>query len=219
MQEYLLLDRKENPYHAFFVKQAANARITQIFLAYLWTVAQASKAQQDVSEFPLIYCVTWEWLEHAKQAGDDDESTLAWITKFFTDDDSMRYWWKLHDSIGPEPYSPTFPLYYASLGGLYRSAKYLLESGADANNASQTYGNALRAACQSGSIETVQLLLDYGADLNPEGVDETALQAAASAGYAHIVCALLDNGASVNKQDCSLSSDRKRSCKGGSGTT
>jgi ankyrin repeat protein len=96
---------------------------------------------------------------------------------------------------------PTLALYYVSLHGLHRSVKYLLEDGADANSVLSGYGNAIQAACRSGSIETVRVLIDHGAQLNHEDGGLDALQVVATFGNVDTVRVLLENGADVNALD------------------
>jgi ankyrin repeat protein len=52
-----------------------------------------------------------------------------------------------------------------------------------------------------GYIEIVQLLLENGADVNPQGEDlDTPLRSACYGGYIEIVQLLLEKGADVNAQ-------------------
>ena len=63
------------------------------------------------------------------------------------------------------------------------------------------YGNALQAAAYMGGIEVIQLLLDWGADLNAQGgIYGNALQAASHMGRFRVVQLLLDKGANVCSQ-------------------
>lgn len=96
---------------------------------------------------------------------------------------------------------PTFALYFASQGGLCRTVKHLLEAGADANGAGGRHGNSLQAACRSGSMGTVRVLLDHGANISPEDGDQRALHVAASTGNTEMLRVLLENGADVNAAD------------------
>ncbi|HBI83681.1 MAG TPA: hypothetical protein DDY24_08135 [Alcaligenaceae bacterium] len=56
------------------------------------------------------------------------------------------------------------PLHYASIKGRANIAKLLLSKGADPNEVAPTGDTALILAVQSDNIETVQLLLNAGAD-------------------------------------------------------
>ena len=58
----------------------------------------------------------------------------------------------------------------------------------------------LRTASAAGDIDSVQILLDRGADVQISGYDGTALQAASRGGHKDVVQVLLDRGADVNAQ-------------------
>ena len=93
------------------------------------------------------------------------------------------------------------PLFYAADQGYEQVVKLLLDNGADVNEQSGHYGNALRAASASGHEQVVKLLLDKGADVNAQGEDYgNALQAASGSGHEQVVKMLLDKGADVNAQ-------------------
>lgn len=201
VQEYLLLSRVENPHHGSFAEPVANAAITRICLAYLWTSVQASRAQQIGSEFSLTNYATRYWLKHARIAGDGEDTTFTWAIRLFTNDNFMRDMWKLNGYGGLGYFHRTHALYYAALGGLYRSVEYLLEAGADVNRADGIHNNALQASCISGSTETVRVLIDHGGQLNPEDGDQNALQITASTGNVEILRVLLEHGAPVDATD------------------
>jgi ankyrin repeat protein len=89
-------------------------------------------------------------------------------------------------------------LSWAALGGAGRTAKLLVERGADPD------AGALHAAAGAGRLELVALLLDAGADANRRdpGTGRTPLHAAVAAAAgdaaAEIVGLLLDAGADVD---------------------
>jgi len=190
VQEYLLLSRKENPYYKSFAKRVANTAIAQIFLAYLCTAAEA---QQSVSTFPLNHYAAKHWLYHAKTAGDGEETTFTWICELLTNDHIIRYWRHICD--WPSRSAPKPALYYASQGGLCRSVRHLLKTGAKISGRT---GKVLQAACLSGSSETVQALIDHGAHLHARPEDRSALQVAVITGNVEISRMLLENGANAN---------------------
>ncbi|RZU32893.1 ankyrin repeat domain-containing protein [Blastococcus saxobsidens] len=89
-------------------------------------------------------------------------------------------------------------LAWAAFGGSARTARLLLDRGADAD------GGALHAATAAGSLELVRLLLDAGADVDRHDPDtgRTPLHSAVAAGPSgeapEIVGLLLDAGADVD---------------------
>ena len=76
----------------------------------------------------------------------------------------------------------------------------LLASGADANAKDELYEwGPLHYAAFCGSLEALQLLLDYGADVHAVSRSgSTALHAAATGGWVEVVKLLLSRGADVN---------------------
>ncbi|KAI4852197.1 hypothetical protein E4T44_01647 [Aureobasidium sp. EXF-8845] len=216
VQEYLLLDREENPYRRSFGKRSANATITQLCLAYIWTAVEAEEAEEhSIPKFPFAAYAADCWLDHARIAGESEESTFKWICKAFTNNRFMRYWRRLEDDDDSEYQFSTYALYYASSYGLYRSVKHLLEAGADVNGYIIGYGTALQGACESGSIEPVRLLIDHGADLNPADGDRNALHHAAYHGHVEILLLLLESGAQVNAPDATSTSALYSACARG----
>jgi hypothetical protein len=207
VQEYLLLNRKENPYYESFTQQSANAKITQLCLAYLWTTAEVSGAEHSLSEFSFADYAARNWLYHARIAGDSDDSTFRWTNKFFSwtkkfpaNNDFMDHW-QSNAPVGFHDLSPGFALYNVSLGGLCRSAKHLLEIGADVNGYGPQYITPLQGACKSGNIETIQLLIDHGAHINPQARIQDPLLSVARTGNVEVLRVLIENGADVNSTD------------------
>ncbi|XP_062569488.1 uncharacterized protein LOC134231543 [Saccostrea cucullata] len=59
----------------------------------------------------------------------------------------------------------------------------------------------LAAACERGEMNIVKVLLEAGADVNPQSMYKTPLTAAAESGHTNVVNELLKSGACVNPQD------------------
>jgi len=80
--------------------------------------------------------------------------------------------------------------------------KTLLQHGANPNaTTTNCQHSALQIACREGSLDLVELLIEYGADVNMPAAEEfgaTALQFAAIGGYVGIAHLLLEKGADVN---------------------
>ena len=79
--------------------------------------------------------------------------------------------------------------------------KLLLDSGADVNGQWPGGPTALQVVCMGPNIDTIQLLLNAGADINAAASPKwgrTALQAAVEAGEIPIINLLIQNGANCN---------------------
>lgn len=201
VQEYLLLGREENPYHHLFEEKTANAKISQICLAYLWTASKTSNPQSRPVEFPLAVFAAKYWPKHARIAGESDDVTFRWTSKIFMTEHFKRYWLGFNRNIRgtPSGIESAPALYYASLGGLDRSVRHLLRDNVDPDARGGWYGNSLHAASASGNIQTVRLLLDHGATVNAKGrAFGSALQAAAQKNHVDVMRLLLEYGADVN---------------------
>jgi ankyrin repeat protein len=109
--------------------------------------------------------------------------------------------WQSNAPVGFHDLSPGFALYNVSLGGLCRSAKHLLEVGADVNGFGPHYITPLQGACKSGNIETIQLLIDHGAHINPQARIQDPLLSVARSGNVAVLRVLIENGADVNSTD------------------
>jgi ankyrin repeat protein len=86
--------------------------------------------------------------------------------------------------------------------------KLLLDAGVDVNTTVSRWGvdtrTPLARASMYGNEDTVQRLLDAGADIDfcsPHARNETALQSAASRGQQRMIQVLLEAGANVNARD------------------
>lgn len=95
-------------------------------------------------------------------------------------------------------------LYYACLGPNERQlpvVKTLLDRGADPNKHYYPSESPLQAACRYGRHQTVQLLLNAGANLNGGIRHLTPLISACENGHEGIVELLLEKGADVHKKN------------------
>ncbi|KAM3429668.1 hypothetical protein MY4824_008120 [Beauveria thailandica] len=78
------------------------------------------------------------------------------------------------------------------------------------------YGNALQAASHGGYRDTIQLLLEKGANINTQGGSyNNAIQAASHGGYREIVQLLLEKGADINTQGGSYNNAIQAASHGG----
>ncbi|CAG8949966.1 hypothetical protein HYFRA_00004298 [Hymenoscyphus fraxineus] len=93
-----------------------------------------------------------------------------------------------------------YPLEIAAAGNHKEILQFLLRRGAITEpSSSTTTGSPLIAAAGRGHAESVNLLLEHGADINLEGGQHgSALGAASYGGHEHIVNLLLEHGADIN---------------------
>ncbi|MGI8642462.1 MAG: ankyrin repeat domain-containing protein [Pyrinomonadaceae bacterium] len=104
----------------------------------------------------------------------------------------------------PNPFGELTDLEFAAVHGRTGIIKVLIEAGADVNARSLIGlgSTPLRAATCSGQAEAVQLLIDYGTDLEAkDSLGKTCLFYAVEFGYRKVLQVLLDSGADVNVSD------------------
>jgi ankyrin len=89
-------------------------------------------------------------------------------------------------------------LLFAARSGDAESARLLVASGADVNDALPDGSSALIVAAHSGHTRVAEMLLDKGADANAGAVGYTALHAAVLRGDLALVKALIAHGANPN---------------------
>jgi hypothetical protein len=211
VKEYLLLQREENPFQNALRESQARASIVEISLAYLFAASQDNENKDRDQERPFHDYAGQHWTDHALVAEKYGEAVSKFTSKLFATDTFYKYWLNSYNpdplfshGLGYGPLRPELlpaPIYYASLCGLPRSVKDLINKGADINAQGGFYGNALQAASASGYAEIVQLLLNNRADINVQGGEYgNALQAASASGHAGIVQLLLNNRADINAQ-------------------
>ncbi|THZ24636.1 hypothetical protein D6C91_03233 [Aureobasidium pullulans] len=226
VKEYLLLHRNATPYQECFQTPAANAMIASTCLAYLWTLQKPhlSKLMDATHEtgrreiqtkFPLTDFATRHWLDHARVASENQEKLFFWTSKIFVDKPFMTFWLRFYnpalqwaqEELPRYDEDPAPPLYHASLGGLDRSVRLLLERGAAIDAGSRSGASALQIAAHEGNVELVEILIGCGANVNARnrrfratasGSYVTALQAASNNGHVRTVQILLDHGSDIN---------------------
>ena len=89
-------------------------------------------------------------------------------------------------------------LLFAARHGDIHSTRWLLDAGADVNDAGADGNSALVLAAMSGHERLAQYLLERGADPDADGAGYTALHAAVLRTQPNLIKSLLDHGANVN---------------------
>ncbi|KND86460.1 Ankyrin repeat and SAM domain-containing protein 6 [Tolypocladium ophioglossoides CBS 100239] len=189
----------------------ASISITRTCLVYL-TDIHGSYAEMK-QNFPMARFAAEVWVGFAALAEASEgaasvkafEGILQATIKFLQEESTFQRWCRLYqqdrewdNDSGP---ARGTRLYYACLGGLYRTARQLLDEGWDPNAQGSDHGSALQAASTAGHGEIVKLLLEKVADVNAQGGScGNALQVASATGHGEIVKLLLDKGADVNAQ-------------------
>ena len=175
VQEYLVSKRIAEPFCGYFGQSRAEGEIVRVSLAYLFTAARRSNVDKSSIGLPFLGFCARNWMTHAFAAETEDEITEIWTSKMFSTSDVYAYRLRLFDPDRPWLHSPNLsnplpaPLYYASLGGLVKSVRLLLDRGAEVKVQGGEYGNALQAASSKGHVGVVVLLLNKGAEVNVQG--------------------------------------------------
>ena len=87
---------------------------------------------------------------------------------------------------------------WAAHAGQIEVIELLANNGADLSKANSSYSSPLSIATRNGDLNTVQKLLDYGANVNPEPQDGPALPISVKYEYDDIFYLLIERGADVN---------------------
>ncbi|KAJ5960476.1 uncharacterized protein N7479_007626 [Penicillium vulpinum] len=185
----------------------SHTKMALLCLSTLSYIDEQRPIREIRANFPLAQYSASYLLVHT-QSAEAEKDVLDAVSEFFLKQgQAYTAWGKLFDPDQPteeEPFQDknmATPLYYASLAGLQRIVRCLVNHAVEVNAQSGFYGNALQAASSEGYKEIVQLLLENGAEVNAQGgFCRNALYAASSEGYKEIVQLLLENGAEVNAQ-------------------
>ncbi|KAF1954428.1 hypothetical protein CC80DRAFT_567678 [Byssothecium circinans] len=204
VKEYLLSDRIGIGLAAHYAMQnaACHDAIARSCLGYLLQFQGPELLRHDnAKEFRLAEYSARFWIKHAQAAGEQSEGyTQEAMVMFREKKNTYLNWLRIYDP-DREWKEPDFqkgleslpaPLYYASLVGLRKIVKLLLDKDADVNAQGGRYGNALQAASARGHEAIVKLLLDKDANGGHYG---NALQAASAGGHEATVKLLAENGA------------------------
>ncbi|KAI5206740.1 hypothetical protein E4T39_02258 [Aureobasidium subglaciale] len=201
VQEYLLLDREQNPYGLHFRAIAANAKITQICLSYLWSTMGIWSIQEASIKFPFTKYAALYWFTYADTAGDSEDRTFSWMLKAITDRPFLSYLLAIYQPVEADPHLVQLAS-IASFSGLTRSIEILLNNGFDPNTCFSHGTSALTASSEFGHVETARILLDHGANVNArDNSGHTALYVAVP--NMDMMQLLLDRGAVIpaNEKD------------------
>jgi hypothetical protein len=221
VQEYLESDRIKQQKAAIFALSSdlAHSEIAEICLAYLLE-PELSNGQLDMAkleEFPLAQFAAQFWHVHYKKANKPPSRVEELVIGLFkTHEDSFYNWVRLGNMDNPkneyimdlELLSAVIPsqVYYASLLGLDHVLLDLIA--AEAAKGVDTrylvcdhqgyFNSAIIAASFKGHQEVVQVLLDYGAELNAQCSTpfRDPLHAAVIGGHRGLLDLLLRHGAS-----------------------
>ncbi|GAB7353871.1 hypothetical protein MBLNU459_g4229t2 [Dothideomycetes sp. NU459] len=208
VKEYLTSTRLDENTKQYFGEVAAKGSISTICLAFLLNVEGSSSNRQIRKTFPFAQFSARYWMRYAAVAESGNKTLQRFIRQFIRHKDAYEVCYSLYrpdepGKIKPETHREAAapPLYYASLGGLSNTTKWLLDNGEDANAQGGRYGNALQAASMNGHKQVVKQLLAAGAEVNAQGGDyDNALLAASARGHPQVVKQLLTAGAKVNAQ-------------------
>lgn len=194
VKEYLLKQDQ------FDVICASNV-MTKTCLSYL-TGIEGSFNNNIEQDFPMAKYAAKNWIGYATLAETSEDAVRA-TTKLLEASSGFQAWYPVFKDDWEQRGSPGHPnasvlLYYACLGGLPATARYLLDEGADVNAEGGFFGCPLQASSIRGHSEVVRLLLNKGANANTySGFFSNALQAAVVEGHSEIVQLLLEYGADI----------------------
>ncbi|ETS82683.1 hypothetical protein PFICI_04559 [Pestalotiopsis fici W106-1] len=206
VKDYLTSDRLESKFARYFQEISARSSIADVCLAYLLEL-EPQMVEVITNTFHFAEYSARYWASHAHVVEYHSQQTFELAAELFLDRSRIKMWLLLSDSdenrileYGRPILAPS--LYFASLVGLPRCSKMLLDQGADVNAPGGKYGTALEAASAKGHKDIVSILLDKYADVNTESRGYgTALEAASAEGHKDVVDILLEKGADVNPSD------------------
>lgn len=206
VQEYLTSDRLEGNIANELQETAARLNIVNVCLSYLldmdhsYTISGA-RQQYSMAQYSARY-----WAQNAAVIEGSDKQ-VAIVKEYFSHRTAFEFGHQLYrpDGLWEAPNDlakPVTCLYYASVCGLFHSAKELLETGAEVNTPGGYYGNALCVASSGGHEEVVRLLLEKGADWTvPTQSGLMPLHASLRYGHVSVIQLLLNKDSESCKKD------------------
>ncbi|CAG8138928.1 unnamed protein product [Penicillium salamii] len=149
------------------------------------------------------------WYKYYAMDELDDSRAVDHMNAFFDSSnpawDSWRRWMEDNDKVPAmmnmgNKSIPGSPLFYAVLVHLPDTVRYLIEKKGFRPNEYFSFGwTALTLACYRGDLETTQVLLDAGANVNTLDHDDwMPLHFASAGGYTDLAKLLLEAGAETN---------------------
>ncbi|KAH0534139.1 hypothetical protein FGG08_007265 [Glutinoglossum americanum] len=212
VKEYLISQRICNgPAQEYSITEiTANLSIAEMCLLYILQACDSdSPVERILQEYPLLGYAAQYWPQHVRVVDQAPPASLDrlgmellwsqticflnWVLIYNPD----RKGWGGPD-YAMEVRDIASPLYYASVLGLDKLVRLLLDRGAEVNAEGGLYGNALQAALANGHEKIAQLLLGRGADVNAQGGKYGAALQAASRYGSKVARVLLDRGANTN---------------------
>jgi ankyrin repeat protein len=216
VKEYLTSDRLARSsgdvsrYH--IVLEPAHTILAQACLGVLLRLDDGVN-KDNVGDIPLVEYAARHWFDHA--GFESVPSHIRDAMEYFFDADKPHWaaWcrvqmidvgWELFDIDAPTV--DAFPLYYASVGGFYDLAEYLVSKHPEHTNArGGEMGTPLVAALAGKHFQVAELLHQHGADVDVRGSPENTLLTSHIVLEApNVVQWLLNHGADVNAQNGTL---------------
>ena len=199
VRAYLVSNRfSESLIHFQVKKFSANACLAKTCLVYMihffsLDIMQLKKDYELTNYPPLLQYALDRWPGHYRQViGHDQQEEL----------DGLAY--KLQSLKNIEEAFSIYgrwiefisPIYYSALVGITGAVSMLLKEGVDPNEPPfGRWGTALGAACHAGHEDIVELLVEYGAEVETSSADGwTPLHLAAETIGPRLVTILIENG-------------------------
>jgi ankyrin repeat protein len=209
VKEYLTSGRFRGPLSSEFHETTARLSIAVVCLSYLLHFDCYLCRRKIVARFPFAKYCAGNWLHHtAAVESESSELTTLLENLFYHNQAAFRVCYRIYnpDTVSVMMWiiekgrpQPAPALYYASLGNLYNTVKFLLDHGADVNATGGFHGYALHVASKQGHERIARLLIERGAHVSTFHYrNRNALMEALSNGHTRIARLLLEHGADVN---------------------
>lgn len=171
-----------------------------------------NEMKERMNDYPLLVYAASYWGEHARKAGEPDQSLMRFILNFLDNKETLasskqadevdlpRH---LHHRCGSQCYPQEVTgLQVAASFGLEAVVCKLLDQGAQLMGRDSYGRTAFDIAALRGQDRVVLLLLNSGVDLSPdEGNGTSALQCAALNGRTTTMKLLVERGVGINSVD------------------